>query len=497
MVSDGTRSRRATIGWSYEPCATATSGCEGPHHRHQVVDPGAERVGLSPQRGTGSRAHRHRAVVEPLRQVDRLREMPCGDQYLVSAGGQVPGDRREEQRMRRVREIHPDPHVRSSVTRRSAITTAPAGPIGLTLRATRAASTDGTDGRPRDAERQRVIRDRMVYKTVLSLITIGVSGLIRLVFSVLVARVFGTSVLGHVNVVISTAVFATLLCSPGIGQAVARHLARRGLDGTAAQPAAMILTRATLVAPRDLPGPCGAGRIPDLRPTGGPTGLLASGLTFGYGAYTYYKAVLYGVDLVKRYAVLELSWDGLFLLALIAVVATDAERWVLAPLVLVYLGFLGRRPPDPVPEAHRKGAVDRVDAERAARAWSERVAVDGLVRSGDRGRDGVERRVPAVVPGVRAARRRRAGRVVRRRDGPGHAGLSAAEGDLRCVVPGHGPGRGARGPRCAMQRQLVVGTQILAAAMLPVFALVGMVATAAAHARLQHRRSHPRARPSS
>lgn len=352
-----------------------------------------------------------------------------------------------------------------------------------------------------------MIRDRLVYKTALSLVTIATSGAIRLIFSVLVGRVFGAPLLGHVNVIVSTAVFATLLCSPGLGQSVARQMATRGLD--ADSPAGRsLLTWATachhivclavsvvtaVLVPAD----------------GWGERVLALALTLGYGCYTYYKAVLYGVDLVRQYAVLELSWDVLFLAALLTVVLTGAQPWVLAPMALVYLGFaagahlvlFGRRAPDkgparpavqPAPESAAppvtEPAAPRVSAS-AARPVAE-PATPLAAQSA-----GVRRSLLAFAAVTTVGTASSAGFLqlsqifAARADGGHGSGLFAAA--MTLVTPAYllpramsvvlfpAMARAAgRQDRDSVRRQLTIGTQVLAAGLLPLFALVAMVATA-------------------
>lgn len=313
-----------------------------------------------------------------------------------------------------------------------------------------------------------MIRDRLVYKTALSLVTIATSGAIRLIFSVLVGRVFGASTLGHVNVIVSTAVFATLLCSPGIGQSVARQLATRGLD--AAHPEGRrLLAWATgwhhaiclsvaVVAAALVPA------------HGWGQHLLALALTFGYGGYTFYKAVLYGVDMVRRYAGLELAWDALFVLALAVVVLARLEPWVLAPMALVYLGFAA--------SAHLalfgSRRRSRGSATVPAAAWRGIVAFAAVTTVGTASSAGF-----LQLSQIFAARA----------DSSHGAGLFAAA--MTLVTPAYllpraisvvlfpAMARAAgRSDRDTVRRQLTVGTDILAAALLPVFAFVAMVATA-------------------
>lgn len=327
-------------------------------------------------------------------------------------------------------------------------------------------------------------RERLVYKTALSLATIATSGLVRLVFSLLVGHVFGKSMLGHASVIVSATVFATLLCSPGLGQSVARQMATRGLsahDGAGRS----LLVRATaahhaicaVVA-------VGVGIVAPASTT--VEHVLAAALTFAYGCYTYYKAVLYGVDYVRRYAVLELTWDALFLVALIAVVARGAHGWVLAPMVLVYGGFsigahrvlLRRRRralvDSPVTVSSSPGPSGEADPAGPP-AWWRAIGVYALV---------------ITLGTASSAGFLQLSQVFAARAGGDHgAGLFAAA--LSLVTPANllpraisvvlfpamarAAGRSDHGQ---VRLHLTVGTDVLAAALLPAFALVGVLATA-------------------
>ncbi len=325
--------------------------------------------------------------------------------------------------------------------------------------------------------------DRLVYKTALSLATIATSGLIRLVFSLLVGHVFDTPLLGHANVIISAAVFGTLLCSPGIGQAVARQMAMRGLD-PALGPGRSLIVRATTA--HHLICLALAIAVGVLVPANAwPERLLAVALTIGYGSYTYYKAVLYGVDWVRRYAVLELAWDALFLVAMVAVVVSGSRELVLAPMVLVYLGFsagahlalfrrggAGRRPTPPGPAA---GGTDRSSQPPAVpHLWTGIAAFAVVTTLGTASSAGF-----LQLSQVFAAR---AGT-------PHESGLFAAA--LSLVVPAYllpravsvvlfpAMARAAgRSDRARLKTHLLIGTNVLAAALLPAFVLAGVLATA-------------------
>jgi O-antigen/teichoic acid export membrane protein len=376
-----------------------------------------------------------------------------------------------------------------------------------------------------------VASDRLVYKTALSLVTIATSGLVRLVFSLLIGRVFDKVVLGHVNVIVSAAVFATLLCSPGMGQSVARQLATRGLT-IGGPEARFLLVRATAVH-HALCVVVAAGVVLLVPARVGIEQVLAAALTIAYGCYTYYKAVLYGADLVRRYAVLELIWDGLFLASLITIVVIGATSWLLAPMVLVYGGFSvgahhvmlpsrrrrATRSPSvsSVPRAAEATAVTSVASGTSAAVASE--SAPGMTfpsSAGDSGRSAASGAVAAAAPNPAAQYRddrpwwRAVGGYAlvttlgtassagflqlslifaARAAGDHGAGLFAAA--LSVVTPAYllpraisvvlfpAMARAAgRFDNRRVRRQLQVGTDVLAAALLPFFALAGVLATA-------------------
>jgi hypothetical protein len=385
-----------------------------------------------------------------------------------------------------------------------------------------------------------VASDRLVYKTALSLVTIATSGLVRLVFSLLVGHMFGKVVLGHASVIVSAAVFGTLLCSPGLGQSVARQMATRGL--TAADAAGRyLLVRATAL--HHLMCVVVAVAVGMLAPVEvGVEQVLAIALTIAYGCYTYYKAVLYGVDLVRRYAVLELTWDGLFLASLLAVVLVGARSWVLAPMVLVYGGFSIGAHHAMLSRRQAAELVPSLTGDASAEAAGRTTAAAGGVRVSRQG--GGSRTLPPLSPTVAdpvvedpgmtppsgdaaphadAPAGRSLGRVAddrpwwravggyalvttlgtassagflqlsqifaMRAGGDHGAGLFAAV--LSLVTPAYllpraisvelfpAMARAAgRADRARVRLQLKVGTEVLAAALLPFFALVGVLSTA-------------------
>ncbi|MEO7124585.1 MAG: lipid II flippase MurJ [Nakamurella sp.] len=334
--------------------------------------------------------------------------------------------------------------------------------------------------------------DRLVYKTALSLVTIATSGLVRLVFSLLIGHVFDAQMLGHANVIVSAAVFGTLLCSPGLGQSVARQMATRGLSVT--DPAGrFLLVRATVVHHSFLV--VVAAGVGFLAPTDvGAEQVLAILLTIAYGCYTYYKAVLYGVDLVRRYAVLELTWDSLFLVSLVIILVLGARSWVLAPMVVVYGGFsIGAHR---VVLSRRRTAelvTSVVGAVDVARTTDSEATVELRVQHHDdrpwwRAIGGYA--LVTTLGTASSAGFLQLSQIFAMRAGGEHgAGLFAAA--LSLVTPAYllpraisvvlFPAMARAAGRADSKRvrlQLKVGTDMLAAALLPFFALVGVLSTA-------------------
>lgn len=313
-----------------------------------------------------------------------------------------------------------------------------------------------------------MVRERLIYKTVLSLVTIAASGAIRLAFSLLVGHVFGPTTLGHANVIISTAVFATLLCSPGMGQSVARQMATQALR-TDSPRGRLILARAT-AGHHLLCLAIAVGAVFLMPAEGRAETVLAVALTFGYGCYTYYKAVMYGVDQVARYAALELIWDALFAATLVLVAVTGARSYLLSPMVLVYLGFAAGAHLSLFGRRRMRG----LPALRSARLWRT-VAPFAAV---------------TTVGTASSAGFLQLSQIFAAHADPGHgSGLFAAAMSL--VTPAYllpralsvvlfpAMARAAgRSDAALVRRQLAIGTDVLAAAMLPAFAFAGMIASA-------------------
>lgn len=289
------------------------------------------------------------------------------------------------------------------------------------------------------------------------------SGGVRLVFSILIGRSFGPNELGHANVGLSTAIFATLVSSPGLGQSVARQLAWGG--SVTAGPRAARLLRGGAVVHHALCLVLSIA-VAVLAGSDRAEGLMLGAVTLSYGGYTYYKAVLYGLDRVASYVRLEFFWDAVFLSCLAAVVLLQATAMVLAPMVVLYGGFAVL-------------AALRLRSPRGAGRSGTVAVVRGLLPFA----------VAVAIGTASSTGFLQLSMVFASRAEPGHgAGLFAAA--LTLVTPAYLLPRAlstvmfpamarasGREDRDAVRTQLKTGTQMLSSGLLPGFVVAGGLAS--------------------
>jgi O-antigen/teichoic acid export membrane protein len=190
----------------------------------------------------------------------------------------------------------------------------------------------------------------MLAATLWSLIGITALGLTRLIYSALIGRAEGPALLGSVNNAVSLSFLATFVTAGATGQAVTKYVARSAGAGLGTAPVRRLLDRLTIGATV-----AAAGVVVALSPwlfaghelTAGPagpaarwrTGALVAVLVLAYAGYTYAKAVLYGYQLARRYAGLEVVADLAALALMVAVLVAGQPGWLLAPLIVGYGGF--------------------------------------------------------------------------------------------------------------------------------------------------------------
>lgn len=170
-----------------------------------------------------------------------------------------------------------------------------------------------------------------------SILGIGVQGVARLIYTVLIGRTFGTEALGHASTLLSLSIFAALFWPTPAGNTASRFLAvalRAGLsDALLRRTLALTMLCSSLVL--------GAVTVPVALALGNSptTALSAAWLVMGYGVYTYARGAQLGYHRVGKAA----AWDGvtafLSLGLLVVVCVTGGGLFVLVPLSLGYTVF--------------------------------------------------------------------------------------------------------------------------------------------------------------
>ena len=177
----------------------------------------------------------------------------------------------------------------------------------------------------------------MVSSAVLSTVGIGVQGVSRLAYTVLIGRAFGTEALGHASALLSLSIFVALLWPTAAGNTVSRFIAlalhRRVSDARLI----VLFNRSLLVSSAVL----AVATVPVALSLGNGlvTAILAAWLVVGYGAYAYCRGVQLGYHRARRVAVWDTAGSMLSLGLLVAVCLGQAGHLVLLPLALGYTVF--------------------------------------------------------------------------------------------------------------------------------------------------------------
>jgi O-antigen/teichoic acid export membrane protein len=174
-------------------------------------------------------------------------------------------------------------------------------------------------------------------RALLSTVGIGVQGVVRFLFSLLIGRSSGPAVLGEASAPVSLALFASLLWPTATGTAAAKFVAiARGaqrpedIAGVAAH-----LARRTVLSGLVL-GVCSAVVALTVLHTGlaaaGMTGLLA----IAYSGYAFTRGLQFGAGQVPRATFWDVGTAALSLVALVLVVSSHSVPVLLLPLVVGY-----------------------------------------------------------------------------------------------------------------------------------------------------------------
>lgn len=187
----------------------------------------------------------------------------------------------------------------------------------------------------------------------LTTLALASSGMVPFSFNLIVARMYGPTVLGEVSVVLGLAFFLGQIPAAFTIAAATKFLAEalgRGEEG-----AARTIFHFLLVVSVGLVSVLAAGLV-----AGAPllalalhvhvsAVLLMAGLVLAYTLYLFFKSAYYGTQRVGRYVGNEIVSDVLFFVLLAVVLLVHATPWLLAPFVLNNVVFVARAAHDLAP----------------------------------------------------------------------------------------------------------------------------------------------------
>jgi putative peptidoglycan lipid II flippase len=175
------------------------------------------------------------------------------------------------------------------------------------------------------------------FRALLSTIGVGVQGVVRFLYSLLIGRTSGPAVLGAASAPVSLALFASLLWPTATGTAAAKFVAiARGADrpqdvaGVAAH-----LARRTAWSSLIL-GACAGLTALTVLDTGPAAAGMTALLTLAYSGYAFTRGLQFGAGQVPRATAWDVGTALISLVVLLLVVTSHAVAVLLLPLVLGY-----------------------------------------------------------------------------------------------------------------------------------------------------------------
>jgi putative peptidoglycan lipid II flippase len=174
-------------------------------------------------------------------------------------------------------------------------------------------------------------------RAALSTIGIGVQGVVRFLFSLLIGRSSGPAVLGAASAPVSLALFASLLWPTATGTAAAKFVAiARGaqreheVEGVAAHLARRTVSSSLVLAV------CAGVVALTVLDTGPAAAGMTALLTLAYSGYAFTRGLQFGAGQVQRATVWDVASATASLVVLVLVVTSHAVALLLLPLVLGY-----------------------------------------------------------------------------------------------------------------------------------------------------------------
>jgi O-antigen/teichoic acid export membrane protein len=177
-------------------------------------------------------------------------------------------------------------------------------------------------------------------RALLSTVGIGVQGVVRFLFSLLIGRYSGPVVLGAASAPVSLALFASLLWPTATGAAAAKFIAAGRGAGRPEEVAAVArhLARRTLVSSLVLAIGTVVVALTVLH-TGLTAALMTGLLTASYSGYAFTRGLQFGAGQVPRATFWDVATATLSVVLLVLVVTSHTVALLLLPLVVGYLAY--------------------------------------------------------------------------------------------------------------------------------------------------------------
>lgn len=177
-----------------------------------------------------------------------------------------------------------------------------------------------------------------VPNIVLSTTGVFAQGIVRFVYSIIVAATMSAAVLGELNALISLAMLASMLWPTAAAFAATKYvaLARGGDDHERAVAVAALLRRRVVTSSLTLAVPVGALAIVVVDDASWFQAAQTVALLVAYSLYTFVRGVIYGVQQVARATLWDVVTALVALIGLSLVTVADEPSVVLLPLVGCY-----------------------------------------------------------------------------------------------------------------------------------------------------------------
>jgi O-antigen/teichoic acid export membrane protein len=175
------------------------------------------------------------------------------------------------------------------------------------------------------------------FRAVLSTVGVGVQGVVRFLYSLLIGRTSGSAILGEASAPVSLALFASLLWPTATGtaaakfvavargaqrteeiEAVGRHLARRTVQSSLVLAVCTVLVARTVLH------------------VGWAASAMTGALALAYSGYAFTRGLQFGAGQVPRATFWDVTSAVLSVVVLVLVVTSHSVALLLLPLVVGY-----------------------------------------------------------------------------------------------------------------------------------------------------------------